>query len=515
VSITLVARAGARPYDGAGMRDSWTAAKVGLLVVVALVASWLVYRAVDERGGGDSGYTVWAVFKDASGLVPKSRVMVAGIQVGYIDTIRLWGSRARVDIRIREGVAIHDDASVAKKTASILGEAVLAINPGTATHPAVPDGARIATEEESPGTDAILANVARISDAVLNITRQMERTFGTDEGGRQMSSALANLSQALAAINETIRQNQDVIAHALQGVDGMISETAPQLARILENIERVTAEVRNVLGRNSGELDETVGGIGETVASVERSAAQLEGVLNDVRDVTGRTARGEGTLGRLTADETLVDEVQGVAEGVGDLVGGISRLQTIVQLRADYNFLANTMKSYVQLRLQPREDRYYYIELVNDPRGLTTYEQSEIIRSPPADGEPAVQQVNTVTTRDAFRFSLGLAKRIEFATFRFGVIESTGGVGLDLHFFDDDLEVTNDVFAFGERAYPRMRTNIAFQIISRLWILGGVDDYLNSSRDFYLGAALRFNDEDLKAILSVGGGAISGVSGGR
>lgn len=495
------------------MRDSWTAAKVGLLVVVALVASWLVYRAVDERGGGDDGYSVWAVFEDASGLVPKSRVMIAGIQVGYIEHIRLWGSKARVDIRIHEGVAIRDDANVAKRTASILGEAVLAINPGTATHVQVPDGARIDTAVETPGTDAILANVARISEAVLNVTNQMARTFGTDEGGRQMSEALANLSGALEAINETIHENQAVIAHALQGVDGIVSQSAPQLARILENIERVTTEVRDVLARNGGDLDETASGLAQTMDSVERSAAQLEGVLADVRDVTGRTARGEGNLGRLTSDETLIDEVEGVAEGVGDLVGGITRLQTIVQLRADYNFLANTLKSYVQLRLQPREDRYYYIELINDPRGLTTYEQTEIIRSPPADGEPAVQQVNTVTTRDAFRFSFGLAKRIEFATFRFGVIESTGGVGLDLHFFDDDLEVTNDAFAFGERAYPRLRTNIAFQIISRLWILGGVDDYLNSSRDFYLGAALRFNDEDLKSILAVGGGAISGVSG--
>ena len=35
-------------------------------------------------------------------------------------------------------------------------------------------------------------------------------------------------------------------------------------------------------------------------------------------------------------------------------------------LRSDYNFLANTIKSYVSLRLQPAEDKYYLIEVVND-----------------------------------------------------------------------------------------------------------------------------------------------------
>lgn len=475
-------------------------------MVVALVASVFVYRLVDERAGGRGGYTVWAVFADASGLVPKSRVLIAGIQVGYIERIRLWGARARVDIRIDQGVSLHEDAIVTRKTASILGEAVLSIHPGTATRPQVADGAQIAVAEDGASTDAILANVARISDSVLRVTQQIERTFGTDEGGRQMGEALRNLSEALAAINETIRDNQEVVGHALRGVDQIVTATAPALARILENVEAITREIRELVGRNEGNLDQTAGGLATTMQTIERSARQLEAVLGDLREVTSRTARGEGTLGRLTADESLIDEIEGAAEGLGDVLGGIARLQTIVQLRSDYNFLANTLKNYVELRLQPREDRYYFITLVNDPRGLTTYEREEIVRSPPAVGEPAVQQINRVTTRDAFRFSLGFAKRVEFATFRFGIIESTGGLGLDLHFFDDDLEITNDVFAFGERAYPRIRTNFAFQLVSRLWILGGVDDYLNSSRDFYLGAALRFNDEDLKAILPFAGG---------
>jgi phospholipid/cholesterol/gamma-HCH transport system substrate-binding protein len=38
-------------------------------------------------------------------------------------------------------------------------------------------------------------------------------------------------------------------------------------------------------------------------------------------------------------------------------------------------------------------------------------------------------------------------------------------------------------------------------VLKTLWIVGGVDDMLNESRDFFLGAQLRFNDEDLKAIL--------------
>ena len=47
-----------------------------------------------------------------------------------------------------------------------------------------------------------------------------------------------------------------------------------------------------------------------------------------------------------------------------------------------------------------------------------------------------------------------------------------------------------------------------------LWIQAEVIAMATDLAEF-LGAALRFNDEDLKSILSVGGGAISGVSSGR
>jgi phospholipid/cholesterol/gamma-HCH transport system substrate-binding protein len=479
------------------MRDTVKAAMVGVLVVAVLAATWLAWRFVDERSAGSGGYQVWAVFEDAQGLVEKSRVLVAGIDVGYIEDIRLWENRARVDIHIREGVDLYDDAFVTKRTASILGEAILVIHPGSTTEPEVEDGDRIAVVEGAPGTDAILESVGRIAESVERVTAQLERSFGTDEAGEQMQSALRNLSEALEAVNRTIQQNEESISRTLTNVERTTDTAGPQIVRILDNVESVTRDVRQIVGDNREGLAEAGGQVTDTVASINRA-------------VTGRTARGEGTIGRLTSDEQLIDEVEGVVQNVSDIVGPISRLQTIVGLRSEYNFLANTFKNYVSLRLQPREDRYYLIELIDDPRGLTEFTQTTVRRSPPPDGEPASYQETRVETRDAFRFSLEFAKRIHFATLRFGIIESTGGLGVDVHLLDDSLEVTADLFAFGDGSFPRLRTRVAYEVVSRLWILGGVDDSLNESRDFFLGAMLRFNDEDLKSILPFASGVAPG-----
>src|SRR4029077_18892084 len=97
-------------------------------------------------------------------------------------------------------------------------------------------------------------------------------------------------------------------------------------------------------------------------------------------------------------------------------------LQTVVGLRSDYNFLANTIKSYVELRLQPREDKYYDIELINDPRGLTSITQQTVDTTNPMSA-PHYTTITTTTT-DSFRFSLQFAKRLGPFTGRFGIKES-------------------------------------------------------------------------------------------
>ncbi len=496
------------------MRDTANAAKVGALVLLAIAVTYGVFRLVDERTDARDGYNVHVLFDDATGLVPKSRVVIAGIQVGYIDKIRLVGNRARVDIRISSDVPIYESGSVEKKSASILGENVLAINPGNLKHPRVQDGAELRASQGAPGMDDILATVGRITASIERVAAQVERAFGTDEGGQQMQSALKNLTEALESVNRTVQTNEAVVGSTLRNVEQITSTSGPQIRDILGNVEAATEDVRQLLEQNRGSLNTGAGTVGDTLASINRASHELEEVMENVHDVTDRTARGEGTLGRLTADETLIDEVEGIAAGFNDVFGGIARLQTIVQLRADYNFVANTFKSYVQLRLQPREDRYYYLEFINDPRGLTTYEQTTVTTSPTPSDRPSSYVERRVRTTDAFRFSFGLAKRLYFATFRFGIIESTGGVGLDLHFFDNAVEVNTDIFAFGEGAYPRLRTNASIEIVSRLRVLVGVDDILNEgSRDYYFGAMLRFNDDDLKAILPFAGGAVSG--GGR
>jgi len=106
------------------------------------------------------------------------------------------------------------------------------------------------------------------------------------------------------------------------------------------------------------------------------------------------------------------------------------------------------------------------------------------------------------STTNEFRFSFQFAKRFGPLTGRFGIMESTGGIGLDLHLLDDRFELRQDVFGFGEQLAPRWRVTMGYEFVRKLWLLGGVDDILSTDRrDYFVGLQLRFTDTDLKSVL--------------
>ncbi len=472
------------------MRETWNAARVGLMVALGLVVTFAVYRYVDERSTTESGYGVYAYFDDVQGLVAKSRVLVAGIPVGYISSIRLDGDRARVDLRIEGQIILYEDASVTMRSLSLLGERVLVIRPGTPGLPEIPDGGEIRVADRGVNTDDIMVTVNDIANSVKKITAQLERAFGTEEAGDRMESALRNLSDAL------------------ENIKTVTDEAGPRIVRIMENVELATDDLSEIIHKRKDEIDRGIGEVDDTIASIHKAADQLNAVLADVKEVTGRTARGEGTIGRLTQDEALIDEVEGVAEGLNSFVGGLNRLRTIVELRSEYYALTNAFKTYFSIYLKPREGRYFLVQFVDDPRGSVSVSESIIRQSPPPLFYPNEYRRTEITRSNRLKFSAQFGKTIGFATFRFGIIESTGGLGMDVKVIRDRLEINSDLFEFGRRVWPRLRVRAGFEIVKRFWLLAGIDDAINPTRDYFVGLQLRFDDEDLKPLIPLGAVAL-------
>jgi phospholipid/cholesterol/gamma-HCH transport system substrate-binding protein len=480
------------------MAELSKAAQVGGMTLVLAAAAYGGYRFVSRETGTSGGYRVHAFLPDVTGIAPHSRVTISGIQVGVIDRLSLDGGRARVDIKMMPTQALFTDATIAKKSTSLIGESIVVLTQGTEGKDKIPDDGEIKLVLEPPGIEALEGQVSDVLKDVKAVTQSLKESIGTNDGQKQIAAILKNLAEVTEQLNETVKENRAGVRQTINNINNLTGDK--RLGEILSNVKQVTDDVKKMTASADPAKGDKAGELKQTVERVNRASSSLESALQHADNIAARVDKGEGTVGRLTKDETLINEVEGVVEDVGDLVGGIGRVQTVVGLRTDYNFLANTIKSYVELRLQPAEDKYYLIELVNDPRGKTSFEQIDVDTTNP-NLPPHYREIRTVTT-NAFRFSFQFAKRFGPFTGRFGIKESTGGLGLDLHLLDDRFELRQDLFGFGEELSPRWRIAVGYEFIRKLWLLGGVDDILNADRrDYFVGLQLRFTDQDLKSIL--------------
>lgn len=491
------------------MAEVTRSAKVAVFALALTGAGLGMYAFVGKTQLGSKGVRVHTFFHDATGLAPLSRVTMAGIPIGQIKSVTLTpDGRARIDIDINKGTTLHKDAAIGKQTATLLSEPFLGMTPGSENVPLIADGDEITHVIEPVGTDQILQDVGQIAQNVKKVSESLADTLASEEGHKELKQILANVEQATAALNQIARENQQSIHTTITNLEAITTEARPRAKEILDNVDRTTTRLDQMVAENRDDIRGITKGAHDTVDKVNRAGDSLESALGHVDSITGRIDRGEGTIGRLTKDDALIDEVQGAAEGVNDFVGGLTRLQTIVGLRSDYNFLANAFKNYVEVRLQPREDKYYSFEIVNDPRGLTKIQQTDVDTTNP--NEPSHYRQIVTTTENSFRFSLQFARRLNLyssrigLTGRFGIKESTGGIGLDTALFDNRFEIQQDLFGFGEQLVPRWRVTLFYEFIRRLWLQGGIDNILSPDRrDYFVGLTLRFNDEDLKSVLLV------------
>jgi phospholipid/cholesterol/gamma-HCH transport system substrate-binding protein len=486
------------------------AAQVGAVTVVLAVAGALVYR-FGVRGAGTGGYRVHAYLPDVTGIAPRSRVTVSGIQVGVIDRLSLERGMARVDIEMLPEFVLYEDAAVGKRATSLIGETIIVLTRGTEGLARIPDEGEITHTLEDPTAESLGGQINDVVRDLKAVSRALDETVGSDRGKDQIARIVRNAAAVNAEIDEAVKENRAGAASAVRNADALTSDSRRQIAEILQNVRRLGDDIRTMTREPAAPGPAGKGTPGDelrsTVERLDRASANLERTLARAEVIAGGIARGEGTLGRLSKDDTLINEVESTVGEMREAVGGFGRIQAVIGLTLEYYFLAASPENTVEIRLQPAEDSYYSIEIVGDPRGKTNIQQIDVDTTNP--NSPAHYRNIITTTTNSFRFSFQFAKRIGWFTGRFGIKESTGGLGLDLHLLKDRFELRQDLFGFGEELYPRWRVALAYEFIRKLWLLGGVDDIVNSGRrDYFIGLQLRYDDTDLKRLLPFAAGAI-------
>lgn len=522
------------------MKAFFTPFKVGLVVIGGFIAFVWMFGQVKEGIDDDaSGYRVFAIFNDASGLANKSKVVIAGINVGQIDKIELVGNQAKVWLLVN--TPLRSDAQIAKKQASLLGEYYIRLTPGIQGTP-LKDGDEIKNIIYDVPTSDLINELKGITANVEEITASIKKVLAGQDGEARLVAIMENVNKTVEEVRRAVVDNGPKVDQVVDNVVA-VSREAQSFARefradariimtdaktVARDAKAVTADARAITGgvralvdpsglaaqagvgpvdgavadgKAAGAQDKKQPTVSQAVAKLESALTNLDGTLEKAKSIADKIDKGQGSIGKLVNDGRLVDSVTDLVDESSRFIRRLTRLQFIVSMRGEYYLSQGAVKNYLELRLQPRPDKYYMIQIVDDPRGASRFVET-VTTTSDSMSDPVVRTQESFT-ENRFRLSLQFAKRYYFMTGRIGIIESTGGMGLDFNLFDDDLEISTDLYAFDANVNPRLRMRAIYHFFTHLYVAAGVDDVFNDElSDLFVGAGVQFTDDDLQAILA-------------
>ena len=161
-------------------RDNGLELKVGLFVLLALLALTFFVLSISDFSFFESGRHIRVVFGFASGLREAAPVRLAGVEVGLVRKLQVFVDKADggktkvwVNVWIKDKISIPADSNITINQLGILGEKYLEIIPGSSTDLIKDDGVVIGhdpvpIERITQRIDTLMAKLEITVDSVNN-----------------------------------------------------------------------------------------------------------------------------------------------------------------------------------------------------------------------------------------------------------------------------------------------------------------------------------------------------------
>ncbi|HBO84206.1 MAG TPA: hypothetical protein DD641_04390 [Deltaproteobacteria bacterium] len=499
-------------------------AKVGMFVLLGVII--LVYMSLRIGGiqfGKGEGYEIFVKLPSAAGLDKDASVRIAGVEVGRVKDILLEDNKAKVIIRVHPDVKVGTDFVAVLKTKGLLGERYLELIPGSPNASMIEHGGEITRVTTYTDMDRLVGQLSEIATDIKAVSSSVSSVLGGGEGEAVLRRIVTNIEEVTTNLNTVISSNDEKFGRMLTNFEEfskLLKDKSPEIAdgmkNIADNLNQVITENReNLKGGISNlksasvKLEETMETlnklaknvepkIDDAITSIGGAAKKVDDTASSIGNVAKKIDKGEGTIGKLINDPSTHDNLNKTLTGINTYITKADQFKTFLGFRSEYLFGAGDAKSYLSLRIQPKADKYYLIEVVDDPQGRRKTKTTETTTG------GITTTTKEVITEDQIKFSAQIAKRFHDATLRGGIIESTGGFGVDYYLFNDRLKLTLEAFDFDKKRNPRVKTAATYNINKYFFVTGGYDDVISKvgGESLFIGAGFHFEDEDIKYLLT-------------
>jgi phospholipid/cholesterol/gamma-HCH transport system substrate-binding protein len=253
-----------------------SAAKVGLLLVVFIGLLIGGYAVLGRSLFGRATQTYYADFSDASGIAPGTQVLMAGVKVGSVGTIRLVNPKlARMSLLLDKDVQVPT-GTVAMLPSSLIG---LGSSPVELTPPAQLTGGNVRPGSVLPGrkggpldnvlpdADKTVAEFTKTLTAVRKLLEDQRLQQDVKELIRTSTTTIDRFGKLANNVNYQLATNQASVQRAI--IKG---------TQAVADVQQVTAAVVRLV--NEGKIQGNVKEILAELTSASRRADQLVANMN-------------------------------------------------------------------------------------------------------------------------------------------------------------------------------------------------------------------------------------------
>lgn len=542
-----------------------TETSVGIFVLAALgVFFYMTFHIGVFRFDTASYRPQKVYFNDVSGLAKKADVKIAGVKVGWVDRISLHpktagpGYTARADIMVEKDYKLRSDAYAVVRQDGLLGVKYLELTPGDPLSPALRAGDALGRPGKAPvAIDDLLQKFKTIAGNVEEITGSLKHSVAGTNGQRKLEDTFENIHNAAERVASFTGTIDRIITNNAGNIEGMIVDfrefanqvrdtmplikddfhrLASKLAdETLPNFDRNVERIASVFDRDFGGLADK---LESTADAIEEAALQTRDGFRSIGSVADKIDDGKGLIGKLVNEDQTYHDLKVAVSGLKNYFSKIESLGIVFDTHFESmyapaeNFEIKDSKGYADVRVHPNEDHFYILQYMGSNKGSIErtitdrvwYDTSgnaynvdtQLASLPAADGfrnlEFAPSIATTVRKRDAAKVGFQFGKTFKDVAFRFGLMESTFGIGVDydIPFGSDNFRWVTSLEAFDMRGRDRIDdqrphlkwVNRVF-LTRNLYVNFGADDFVSRHNvNAFFGGGIRFGDDDIKYFIS-------------
>ena len=490
------------------------AVKIGIFFILcSCCAGIYMYKSADFFEGDTKTY--FALADDAMGLLRDSNVLVAGVVTGKLDKIGLENGKAKFTLKISKDLVIYENAKLEKVMESMLGTYVLALEPGDSSAPVLQENGYIKNVKTDSGMSAAMS---KVSDMMEKTNEMMNRVL-EHENQEKLNKIMDMLVRIAENTTQNVEGNMKMLSSVLKDMSEVMRKVnaksdseMERLSKILENTLQLTERMADISSGKDEELNKTLDDVRNSLKLIAEELAASRGAMQDVREITSnvnqiteKVANGEGTVGKLLTDDKLYEDIVKVSDKLTDYADTLLGMKVYVDAHSNYMVLNNSFKTYFDITLQPRKDRFYMLGVVDDPRGNVSH--TTTTHTTDVNGTTYIVNDDKTVVTDNLKFNLQIGRIFGPVALRGGIFQNKAGFAVDYNPWKY-VSLSAELFDFGNGGAPQLRLQgmarpllWTMEPFSWLYLTAGGEDLANGERDFYFGLGLRFDDDDLKSII--------------